>query len=43
MFRYKQSSLPIIFLVMKTSYCIHTLPHENALKIPVHPGCLTGG
>lgn len=42
MFKYKQSSLPIIFLVINTSYCKHILPSENALKTPDHPGCLTG-
>lgn len=42
MFKYKQSSLPITFLVTKTSYCIHIFPTENAFKIPFHPGCSTG-
>lgn len=42
MFKYKQSSLPIILLVMKISSCIHIFPSENALNTPDHPGCLTG-
>lgn len=43
MFKYKQSSLPTIFFVNKTSYCKHAFPSENAFKMPDHPGCLTGG
>jgi len=42
MFKYKQSSLPVIFFCIK-EYCIHIFPTENAFSMPDHPGCLTGG